>query len=133
MVRDGILTAGQVRPLIGIDNAEELATRIAERGLNARVRPRPWRQKAKQPSASRKQTAADSDLTELSEGIARRLGVKVKISPAKNGAGKVVLQYANLADLDKIIDILQQKSTVRRQTGQIYNEYCRLRKKNDYT
>ncbi len=111
MVRDGILTAGQVRPLIGIDNAEELATRIAERGLNAR-QAEALAAKAKQPSASRKQTAADSDLTELSEGIARRLGVKVKISPAKNGAGKVVLQYANLADLDKIIDILQQKSTL---------------------
>ncbi len=111
MVRDGTLTAGQVRPLIGLDNAEELAKRIAERGLNAR-QAEALAAKAKQPAVSRKQTVADSDLAELSEGIARRLGVKVKISPAKNGAGKIVLQYANLADLDKIIDILQQKSTL---------------------
>ena len=40
------------------------------------------------------------------KNINKKLGLKVKISTAKNGGGKVVLSYTNLAQLDKIIDIL---------------------------
>ena len=84
MIRDGVLTAGQARPLVGLPEAEALAKKIAERGLNARQ--------------------------------AEALALKVKISAGRGGGGKVVLQYANPADLDKIIDILRQKSTLTNDT-----------------
>lgn len=36
MVRNGKITAGHVRPLIGLENAVELAQKIVEKGLNVR-------------------------------------------------------------------------------------------------
>ena len=107
MVRDNILTAGQVRPLIGLDNAESLAKKIAEKGLNAR-QVEDLAAKAKLPQEPKKKKSENSDLEELSQGIAQNLGVKVKISSAKNGSGKIVLQYNNLEDLDRLIDLLQR-------------------------
>ncbi len=109
MVRDGILTAGQVRPLVGLSEAENLAKKIAEKGLNAR-QAEALAAKAKQPPTEKKAGAKDGDLAEISSFITRRLGLKVKISAGGNGGGKVVLQYADSAELDKIVDILQQKS-----------------------
>ncbi len=38
--------------------------------------------------------------------LRRDLGLKVKISTASNGSGKIVLSYADLAELDRILDIL---------------------------
>jgi len=39
------------------------------------------------------------------------LGLRIKISPSKQGGGKVVLQYASVAELDMIIDILEAKKS----------------------
>lgn len=111
MVRDNILTAGHVRPLIGLPNAASLAIKIAERGLNAR-QAEALAAKAKQPENKKRTQHSDIDLNEISQGLSRRLGLSVKIASAANGGGKVVLQYANPADLDKLIDILQQKATL---------------------
>ena len=39
--------------------------------------------------------------------------MRIKISPSKQGGGKVVLQYASPAELDMIIDILEQKKSAQ--------------------
>lgn len=111
MVREGKLTAGQVRPLIGLENAEELALKIAEKGLNAR-QAEELAAKAKLPPKEIKEKKQDGDLEEISSFLSKNIGMKVKISSNAKGGGKLVLQYDNPADLDKIIDILQQKSTL---------------------
>ncbi len=109
MVRDGILTAGQVRPLIGLADAEALAQKIAARGLNAR-QAEELAAKARKPAESRKEKPADSDLEEISSFIGRSLGMKVKVTAGRNGGGKIVLRYADPAELDRIVDILRQKA-----------------------
>ena len=73
LVREGTLSAGHARALVGLDNAETLAKQIVAKDLN------------------------------------KNLGLRIKISPSKQGGGKVVLQYASAAELDMIIDILEQK------------------------
>ena len=54
----------------------------------------------------------NDDIVDIEKNINKKLGLKVKISTAKNGGGKVVLSYTNLAQLDKIIDILSQSNTL---------------------
>lgn len=73
--------------------------------------------RAKLPETEKRTAEKDGDLEEISSFMTRNLGLKVKISAGRGGGGKVVLQYANPADLDKIIDILQQKSTLTSSTG----------------
>lgn len=115
MIRDGVLTAGQARPLVGLPEAETLAKKIAERGLNAR-QAEALAARVKLPETEKRTAEKDGDLEEISSFMTRNLGLKVKISAGRGGGGKVVLQYANPADLDKIIDILRQKSTLTNDT-----------------
>ena len=115
MIRDGVLTAGQARPLVGLPEAETLAKKIAERGLNAR-QAEALAARVKLPETDKRTAEKDGDLEEISSFMTRNLGLKVKISAGRGGGGKVVLQYANPADLDKIIDILRQKSTLTNDT-----------------
>lgn len=107
MVRDGMLTAGQVRPLVGLENALDLANKILARGLNAR-QAEALAAKTKQPQAG-PMHFKDDDLEEIAGSLQQRLGVKIKIAAGKKGGGKVILQYDNVAGLDKIIDILEQR------------------------
>ena len=114
MIEDKVLTAGQARPLVGLDNALELAEEIVARGLNAR-QAEALAARSREPakkSAPREKSGKDEDLEEISSFITQSLGMKVKISAARDGGGKVVLQYSSAADLDKIIDILRQRSTL---------------------
>ncbi len=109
MVRNGIITAGHVRPLIGIENAVELARKIVEKGLNVRQVEALVKNNKKAPEKTIK---ANDDIIDIEKNINKKLGLKVKISTSKNGSGKVILNYSNIAQLDKIIDILSQSNTL---------------------
>ena len=109
MVRNGKITAGHVRPLIGLENAVELARKIVEKGLNVRQVEALVKNNKKAPEKKVKQ---NDDIIDIEKNINKKTGLKVKISTAKNGGGKVVLSYTNLAQLDKIIDILSQSNTL---------------------
>lgn len=113
MVRDNVLTAGHVRPLIGLENAAELARKIVDKGLNVR-QVEALVQKGKMSLSSRAVRRPDADIADIEQSLNRHLGLKVKISTAKNGGGKVVLNYADISELDKIIDILRQSNTVEK-------------------
>lgn len=111
MVRDNKLTAGHVRPLIGLENAAELAQKIIDKGLNVR-QVEAMVQKRKSPDAPKSARRQNDDIADIEQSLNRHLGVKVKISAARNGGGKIVLSYSDIAELDKIIDILRQSNTV---------------------
>lgn len=111
MVRDNKLTAGHVRPLIGLENAAELAQKIIDKGLNVR-QVEAMVQKRKSPDAPKSARRPNADIADIEQSLNRHLGVKVKISAARNGGGKIVLSYSDIAELDKIIDILRQSNTV---------------------
>ena len=51
---------------------------------------------------------------DIEKDLNKNLGLRIKISPSKQGGGKVVLQYASPAELDMIIDILEQKKSNER-------------------
>ena len=51
----------------------------------------------------------NSDIADIENSLKESLGLRIKISQSKQGGGKVVLQYASPAELDMIVDILEQK------------------------
>ncbi len=105
-VKDNILTAGHVRPLIGLENAEDLAEKIIKKGLNVRqVEELVQQNKNTKPKKTKNK---DQDIVDIENNIKQNLGLKIKISTAKNGGGKVVLSYSDLSELDKILDILRR-------------------------
>ncbi len=108
LVKEGKLSAGHARALVGLENALSLAKTIIEKDLNVR-QVEELVAKQKEPKKEKAPKAKDEDLESIEKDLNRELGLRIKITPSKQGGGKVVLQYASVAELDMIIEILEQK------------------------
>lgn len=109
LIKEGKLSAGHARALVGLENAETLAAEIVKKDLSVRqVEDLVARQKENKEKEKPAKTK-DADLEAIEKDLNRELGLRIKISPSKQGGGKVTLQYASVAELDMIIDILEQK------------------------
>lgn len=111
MIKEGKLSAGHARCLIGLENAEELAKTIIQKDLSVRqVEELVNRLKEKGGKTEEKKSAKkNEDLEAIEKDLKKSLGLRIKITPSKQGGGKVVLQYASVAELDMIVDILENK------------------------
>jgi ParB family chromosome partitioning protein len=103
-VIDGNLTMGQVRPLIGHDDASTLAREIVRRGLNARqveaLVARPRSGSATRPAAATK----SADIHALEAKAEKTLGVKMDIvwNDARD-SGKMSLSFSKLEQLEDVL------------------------------
>lgn len=111
LIKEGKLSAGHARCLIGLENAEELAKAIIQKDLSVRqVEELVARLKDKKDKAEEKKPVKkNEDLEIIERDLKKSLGLRIKITPSKQGGGKVVLQYASVAELDMIVDILENK------------------------
>lgn len=109
LVKEGKLSAGHARALVGLENAETLAQQIVAKDLSVRQVEELVAKQKSGPKEAAPKKEKDSDLADIEKDLNKNLGLRIKISPSKQGGGKVVLQYASPAELDMIIDILEQK------------------------
>ncbi|MCC9308041.1 ParB/RepB/Spo0J family partition protein [Kitasatospora sp. RB6PN24] len=119
-VAAGVLTAGHARALLGVPDTERqdaLATRIIAEGLSVRtveeivaLMKDEEPQKAKRaagPKAGKLLSPAFNDLAgRLSDRFDTRVKVEVSQRNGKLGKGKVVLEFASVEDLNRILDSL---------------------------
>jgi ParB family transcriptional regulator, chromosome partitioning protein len=112
MVRDGGLTAGHARALIGSPKASELAAHIIAKGLSVRE----TEKLAKAQSAMRpaekvglKAAEKDADTRVLEADLSANLRMKVRIdhAPGSQG-GQLNITYESLDDLDMLCRLLSQ-------------------------
>ncbi len=107
MINNGQLTMGHARCLIGLENAEELASKIIANDLNVRQTEELTR-KPQTHQGSRKQrfednsNTANDDLILLGQSLSQKYGVKVVVENSWNG-GKISFYYSNLEELDSIL------------------------------
>lgn len=106
MIKNGDLSAGHARVLVGNPNALELARKIVEKKLSVREVERLMSQKTKQTKTEK---ITDADLLKIISDLERKLKMKVKINAGKNGKGSVLLKYNNPAELSSILDLLEQR------------------------
>lgn len=112
MIKDGKLSAGHARQLIGLENAEEVAELIIKKEMSVRqVEDLVSKLKSGKKEDKKEKTQQTEDILDIEKSLNHSLGLRIKITPSKQGGGKVVLQYASPAELDMIIDILEQKRT----------------------
>ncbi|MGH6869956.1 MAG: ParB/RepB/Spo0J family partition protein [Rhizomicrobium sp.] len=100
MIRDGRLTAGHARTLIGVDDPEARANDIIRGALN--VRQAEQRSKPKSGSAGSHSTK-DADTRALEESVSNRLGLKVEILHKGEAGGELRIAYRTLEQLDDLI------------------------------
>jgi ParB family chromosome partitioning protein len=111
LLDQGQITVGQVRPLIGLSNAEAMAKLVVKRGLSARQTER----LAKGYGRKRRLTvvAKDTDTAALEQSLAQATGYKVNIAFDGKG-GTVSVAYTSLEQLDDIVRRLSSGGKVNR-------------------
>ncbi len=112
-IRDGKLSAGHARMLVGQPNAQELAEDIVARGLNVRQVEALTREEGKKPAKARKARSApgkDPDTLALEKRLSDALGLFVTIDHRHGeGAGTVHVRYRDYEQLDEIIRRLERQ------------------------
>ncbi len=107
MMRDGSLTAGQARPLLGIQDPEEqlkLAKRTLAEGLSAR-QVEALTSGERKPRKKRAQKGMDPDTAAAAERLTRRLQTKVEIR-RKGAGGALQIQFHSEEELMRLYDLL---------------------------
>jgi len=104
MVLHGTLDMGHARALLPLSQAKQLeaAHEIDQKGLSVRAAER-LVAKLLKPEAPKKHPSPDRDTVRLQEDLAEKLGAAVTIKHEKKGAGRLIIDYASLAQLDAII------------------------------
>ncbi len=108
LIKEGKLSAGHARSLVGLENAEELAQLIIKKDLNVRQVEELVNKLKNAAPREKNKKEVNQDLMDIEKSLNKSLGLKIKISQGKQGNGKVVLEYSSIAELDKIIDLLEQ-------------------------
>jgi len=110
----GKLDMGHARALLGLSGAQQVTTaaRVVAEQMSVReteqlvrgILSPPARRKARATTADR-----DADLVRLQEELAEILGARVRVDAAKKGAGRLVIEYSSLEQLDGILARLRRK------------------------
>lgn len=112
LLNEGKISAGHARTLVGLENAADLAHKIADEGLNVRqtedlISALKQPEKTKTPN-KRKINLKDTELQAIENNLAQKFGCKVQINNGVKGKGKVVLFYSDLSQLENILEILEK-------------------------
>ena len=104
----GAIEMGHARALLALPAAQQggAAARVVEGALSVRDTERlvaSLLQPAKRAARRGGRTARDTDTVRLETGLAEKLGAKVRIEPGRKGAGRIVIGYASLEELDGIL------------------------------
>ncbi|MEO8536758.1 MAG: ParB/RepB/Spo0J family partition protein [Betaproteobacteria bacterium] len=108
-LHDGAIEMGHARALLAlpIEQQAGAAARVVDGSLSVRETERlvhgllnPARRAARRKG----KPAYDADTARLENDLAERLGAVVRIEPGRQGAGRIVIRYSSLDQLDGIIE-----------------------------
>ena len=105
LIENKKLTPGHAKILVGLNNAEFVANKIVEKSLSVRQAEnfvKIFKIKKKSLKKSK-----DSNLQALESSIIEKIGLNVLIKNKKNNSGTLLLEYKDLDQLNKIIEILK--------------------------
>lgn len=110
-VMSGAISMGHARALLAIESPTRqraMCEQIVEEGLSVRDVERATsttRTAVKKKAAA--VTTRNPHLTEIEDNLRRRFGTKVRISADPEYRGKFEIEFYNMEDLDRILDILR--------------------------
>jgi ParB family chromosome partitioning protein len=114
MVRDGLLTVGQVRPLLGLNDETRilaLAKETTEKGLSARNIEQRVRESAHIPGTRKRGRPQRTDskpaeVRNLEAQLRRYLQTDVSILLGRNNLGSIKISFYSAEDLERITDVI---------------------------
>jgi len=104
LIEDKKLTSGHAKILVGLDNASFVAHKIIDKKLSVRQAEafvKIFKKKIKYTKQK------DPNLSYLEDSITNKIGLNVLIKNKKNNKGQIIIEYKELDQLNKIIDIIK--------------------------
>ena len=99
------LTAGHAKILVGLDNASFIANKILEKKLS--VRQAESLVQLFKNNKHRSKNMKNANIIALELSISNKIGLNVEIQNSKRNKGKIIFEYKDLDQLNKIIDIIK--------------------------
>lgn len=109
-IRDGVLSMGHARALIGIDDSVKqmkLFNRIAENGLSVREVEKIVAAMAEKAEKPKSVNDSKKIYREIKKELTSKLGVKVDLKQDTKGFVNVVIRCSPGTELDKVVDMLK--------------------------
>ena len=103
-VEERKISAGHAKILVGLDNSVFIADKIIEKKLSVRQAENFVKIFKTQKRFSSKK---DPNVTSLENSIMDKIGLKVMIKNKKNNKGSILIEYKDLDQLNKLIDIIK--------------------------
>ncbi len=108
LLEDRQLEMGHARALLSISNATQqfdAARQVVRKGLSVRETERLVRRmlEGDKPKPAKKAASKDADIRRLEIEVSEKLGAKVNLDHTSKGAGKIVISYNSLDELDGIL------------------------------
>jgi len=105
LIEDKKLSAGHAKILVGLNNSEFVAKKIMEKNFSVRQAENFVRIfKIKKQSFK---SLKDSNLKDLESSVVEKIGLNILIKNKKNNTGSLVVEYKDLDQLNKIIEIIK--------------------------
>ena len=105
LIENQKLTAGHAKILVGLENAFFVANKIIEKKLSVRQAEnfvKIFKSKRQKPNYLK-----DTNIKDLELSVSEKVGLNVVIQNKKNNKGKIIFEYKELDQLNKIIDIIK--------------------------
>jgi ParB family transcriptional regulator, chromosome partitioning protein len=102
---DGEISMGHARALLALETAaaqSNACRKIIAGGLSVRQA-----EKLAQPKAKPVSKAKDPNIAHIEDDLRRTLGTRVSLRAGSKGRGKIEIEYFNLDDLERLLDLLR--------------------------
>ena len=104
-VEEKRITAGHAKILVGLDNAQYIASKIIEKKLSVRQAENFVKIFKKRPKSII--STKDPNIRELEQSITDKIGLNVAIKNNKRNKGTITISFHDNEQLNKIIDIIK--------------------------
>ena len=104
LIENKKLSSGHAKILVGLDNASFVANKIVEKKLSVRQAEAFVKIFKKKINYTKQK---DQNLSYLEESITAKIGLNVLIKNKKNNKGQIIIEYKELDQLNKIVDIIK--------------------------
>ena len=99
------ISAGHAKILVGLDNAEFVANKIVEKNFS--VRQAETFVKIFKIKGHQTKILKDPNIQALESSVIEKIGLNILIKKKKNNQGSIILEYSDLDQLNKIIEIIK--------------------------
>lgn len=109
MLREGSIEMGHGRAILALSKDEQLpvAQAVVKKGLSVRATEALIKKALKGDVPVKPTSNKDQDVEILQQGLSEKLGAKVAINHAKTGAGKIIIHYSSLDELEGVLEHLK--------------------------